>query len=215
MEKNELDAVEDLLQKLKNEIYPDEVKKQPISDVVVPESSTVRGSFEEQCFAKGVYFFDYDTEYLEANETIEQYEAWLIKNRDRNEVRPRLKEEVVRQNANLDWKKAVSGKVPVSWGESWSRVVDTFEQARKVGATLSEDLNVAGLTHPHHLVVHSVGLSQKLTLEQMVEIGQNEAIPGWNLDDILKAQREKGMTEQEFSVFRQRTSRFNPFSSSI
>lgn len=102
---------------------------------------------------------------------------------------------------DLAWKQAFSGKVPKSW-YIWHGVKDSFNEAGKRGIQLSPTLVNAGVSHDHHLVVNETGKSQKLSPEQLGLVLGRDDIPLWNSDQIITAQRDKGMTDKEFDEAR-------------
>ena len=97
--------------------------------------------------------------------------------------------------ADVAWSEVFSGFVPANWN-IWGDVMDAFEAAGEAQAQLSPELIYAGLLHPHHLVVKAAGKHQLLSREQLALCFIRywvDDLPEWNIDQILKAQRRKGI----------------------
>lgn len=135
-------------------------------------------AFEKELFREGVFKFETPEVYLEG---LDEYRRSSIK----------------RMNL-LPWLEYFNGKIPSRWEKYWGNITDDFERAKKVGVQLSYSLIEAGIYHPHWIVVDTVGKNQKLTPEQLAIV--LEVSPAqWFKEDIIKAQRKNGLTEENIN----------------
>jgi len=146
-------------------------------------------AFEQELFADGRYRFDREAEIRESELVISRYQSRLTRNT--------LEYFVNNQRHGLAWKRFFDGLIPRRWGESWASVGNDFEEAGRRNVQLNEVLVDAGVSHANNLVVNTAGVNQRLTIEQLSVVMARDDIPDWNLDEIVEAQRSKGMSNRE------------------
>ena len=154
--------------------------------------------FEKELFKNGVYQFDIDKEIQKSEEYYRSKKDWLRHPGWVSRAQDVLADLVSSESWDLAWKQAFSGKIPKSWA-IWYGLTDSFEKAGERNVQLSPTLVNAGISHTHHLVVNETGKNQKLTAEQLgLVLGRVDDIPPWNSEQIITAQKAKGMTQEEF-----------------
>jgi hypothetical protein len=79
-------------------------------------------------------------------------------------------------------------------------VMDDFEKAREQKVGLNHTLVDAGITHPHHLVANEVGKGQRLDTKQLAWLFVRPDFPEWKLNEILTAQKQKGVGSKEIKA---------------
>lgn len=158
---------------------------------------TTSSDFERDLFQNGVYMFDFDKEVDRASENYHSMKEWLDHPGWVSRAQAVLTDLVTSEQWELAWKQAFSGRIPKSW-YIWHGPIDAFEKAGKKNVQLSSILVNAGVSHDHHLVVNEAGKSQKLSPEQLGLVLGRDDIPSWNSDQIIKAQKAKGMTKDEY-----------------
>lgn len=160
-------------------------------------TTALSSDFEKELFRDGVYVFDFDKEVGRAEEHYHSKKEWLRHPAWVTRAQDMLADLVTSEQWELAWKQAFSGRIPKSW-YIWHGPMKAFEEAGKRNIQLSPTLVNAGVSHDHHLVVNEAGKSQKLSSEQLGLVLGRDDIPSWNSDQIIAAQRAKGMTKGEF-----------------
>jgi hypothetical protein len=158
-------------------------------------------NFEKELFRDGVYVFDFDREVSTAENDHQSLKDWLRHPMWVSRAQGVLADLVTSKRWDLAWKQAFSGRIPKSWS-IWYGLTHSFEEAGKRGVQLSPTLVNAGVSHDHPLVVNEAGKSQKLSPEQLGLVLGRDDIPAWNSDQIIVAQRAKGMTNEEYQEAR-------------
>ena len=157
-----------------------------------------KSDFERELFKDGVYEFDFDKEIKDSEHSYVRYRDWLQHPGWVSRAPAMLADFISSENWDLAWKQAFSGRVPKSWGILHGPM-EAFPEAAKRNIQLSPTLVNAGVSHDHHLVVNETGKSQKLSPEQLGLVLGRDDIPPWNSDQVIAAQKAKGMTNQEFN----------------
>lgn len=165
---------------------------------IIPASPT---DFERELFKGGVYQFNFDKEIRESEQHYHSTKDWLRHPAWVSRAQGVLADLVSSERWDLAWKQAFSGKIPKSWS-IWYGLTHSFEEAGKRGIQLSPTLVNAGVSHDHPLVVNEAGKSQKLSPEQLGLVLGRDDIPPWNSNEIISAQRAKGMTNEEYQEAR-------------
>lgn len=171
-------------------------KKPELEKPVVTSSN-----FERDIFKNGVYEFDFDEEISDAERSVLQHKAWLERSWEKHRHKESMDYTVSHERHDVMWKQAFSGLIPKHWNH-WVGIKDDFENAGKQHIQLSSTLVDAGVSHSHHLVLNEVGKSQKLSVEQLAVVmarREIDNIPPWNYDEVVTAQRKKGLTESDYS----------------
>lgn len=162
--------------------------------------ATVASSdFERDLFKDGVYEFDFDKEVDRASEHYQSKKEWLRHPMWVGRAQEVLVDLVTSEQWELAWKQAFSGRIPKSW-HIWHGPHHDFEEAGAKNVQLSPTLVNAGVSHDHHLVVNEAGKSQKLSPEQLGLVLGRDDIPPWNSNEIIAAQKAKGMISEEYEV---------------
>lgn len=153
--------------------------------------------FEKGLFKNGVYQFNFNKEIKESERHYHSTKDWLRHPEWVSRAQDVLADLVSSERWDLAWKQAFSGTIPKSWS-IWYGLTDSFKEAGKRDIQLSSTLINAGVSHDHHQVVNEAGKSQKLSPEQLGLVLGRDDIPSWNSDQIIKAQKAKGMTKDEY-----------------
>ncbi len=162
-------------------------------DIILPDTS----DFERELFRHGVYEFDFDKEANNSEVAYSSYKNWLRHPAWVDRAEGVLARFVSSENWDLAWKQAFSGRIPKNWN-MWYGLTHSFEEAGKRNVQLSPILITAGMSNSHHLVVNRAGTNQRLTPEQLGIVLGRDDIPKWNSDEVVDAQRNRGMTQKEF-----------------
>jgi hypothetical protein len=165
----------------------------PPKDLTLPTAP----DFEKGLFKDGVYEFIFDKEIDKSEESYYRMKDWLRHPGWVSRAQGVLTDLVSSERWDLAWKQAFSGKIPKSWS-IWYGLTDSFKEAGKRNIQLSPTLVNAGVSHDHHLVVNETGKSQKLSPQQLGLVLGRDDIPLWNSNEIISAQRAKGMTSKEY-----------------
>ncbi len=160
-------------------------------------TTATSSDFEKDLFKGGVYVFDFDREVSTAEKDYQGLKDWLRHPAWVSRAQGVLADLVTSKRWDLAWKQAFSGKIPKSWG-IWYGAQSAFEEAGKRGVQLTPTLVNAGVSHDHHLVANEAGKTQKLNPEQLGLVLGRDDIPTWNSNEIVAAQRAKGMTSGEY-----------------
>lgn len=138
-----------------------------------------------------------EEELLKAKEDLDSFEKWLRSTHtSEEEIKTELEERKQDLMLEIKWKYYFKGRnIPSSW-DIWYNVSETFTEAAKNKEELSTDLIDAGISHPHHLVAYETGKTQRLNTRQLAYLFIRE-LPFWNFEEIIEAQTEKGMTDQD------------------
>ncbi len=132
-----------------------------------------------------------------AKADIDSHESWLKRtSRSEDEIEEslaRYKEGLIE---DVKWEHYFSNKgIPDSWS-IWYNITEYFKEAAKNNEQLDANLIDAGISHPHHLVALETAKSQKLTIQQLAYVFIRD-LPMWNFQEIIQAQKDKGMTDSQ------------------
>ncbi|MEI7521877.1 MAG: hypothetical protein WCJ86_00185 [Candidatus Saccharibacteria bacterium] len=154
---------------------------------------------ERSMFTDGVYIFDPSTEHSVAEDDIASRAEWYKNNPhwDEDRTRGSLSRDIVSKRWELAWKQHFSGQVPKDW-EMWYEPVQDIEEAGSRGVQLSGTLIDAAVSHDHHLVANKAGTLQGLNTHQLA-VAFARGLPAWNIGDIVEAQRQRGMSEEQIA----------------
>ena len=173
------------------------IKRKSSKEITTPSSN-----FEQELFRGGVYHFDFDKELSNSEGDYRSYKGWLDKHRTPDRANRSLQDFIGSERHEIMWKQFFDGVIPKRWGEFWGNPMKDLEEAGKRKIQLSEPLVSAGVSHSHHLVANRAGKNQRLNPEQLGLILVRDDIPAWNSNEVLDAQKAKGMTGQEISKAR-------------
>ena len=103
---------------------------------------------------------------------------------------------------NIAWMYHYRGQVPAKWN-MWQYVMEDVEKAGKAGQSLPEDLLEAALLHPIHHVIRALYENIKLSANQLAIVFVQIGNVDWMNKEISRAQKAKGVTEEEIALARQ------------
>lgn len=189
MEANDAELVNDSLNKIISQSTPKDM------------AFTNQSAFEKELFKDGIFEFDFDKEIDKSEDSYFRMKDWLRHPGWVTRAKGVLSDLVTSERWGIAWKQAFTGKIPKSW-HIWYNVMESFEEADKKGVQLNPILVSAGISHEHHIVVNRTGKSQKLTPEQLGLVLGRDDIPEYNSEEIVSAQKRKGMTEKEYKEAR-------------
>lgn len=158
--------------------------------------------FERSLFADGVYIFDPAAEHDLAENDIARLAAWYGRNPYWNEQRTSesIRGDIFEKRWDLAWKQHFSGQVPKDW-RLWHGPMNDIEDASRGGIQLSGTLIDAAVSHTHHLVANIAGKLQSLNTHQLA-VAFARDLPPWNIEEIVEAQRERGMSTEQIAEAR-------------
>lgn len=194
---------EGILDKIKAIIPKSPSKK---DNVVLPPSGDISvNDFESSLFRGGVLIFDPANDQAEISNDIARSRVWYDNHPTWSKE---WKEKGVLRLMNegsfdYSWRQFFSGQIPARW-KDWREAYDDFNKAGELGIQLSKTLVDAGVSHPLHHTVEAAGKSQKLDLDQLTMVMANPNVPGWGVDQVLEAQRKKGVSEEMIDKARTR-----------
>lgn len=167
------------------------IKKGSSKELEKPKSN-----FEQELFRNGTYHFDFEAEIKKSETEYHHYQKWL-RNAQPFREQSSLQDFVGSERHEIMWKQFFDGAIPKSWGESWASVMDAVEEAGKRDVQLSDTLVNAGVSHSYHLVANRTGRNQRLSSQQLGLILAREDVPQWNSNEVVEAQRKRGMSDKE------------------
>ena len=179
------------------------IVKKPVRQDLSTEDMPSDADFERSLFEGGAMKFDLDKDipdvgrhFMDRRRWYDEHPTWSQEWKTEGVVR--LMEE---GQFDLAWRQHFGGRIPERW-KTWYSAKDDFEAAQNRGIQLSKDLVDAGISHPHHLVANSAGLSQSLNLNQLAMVMARPAMPQWNIDQIVESQRKMGVPESVIKAAR-------------